>query len=112
MPHWYIYCPHEWEDVVAAGWKAGVSSEQITEHCCAIVRCCDLFIVGGDPKYSSGTQREMAVAEGAGIVIWQVWPLLRTERLMDSEKKILSAAWQMETEVLLGFAASAPYLRK
>ena len=96
---WYIYCPHEHEDVVSAGWKTAVSSDQILNLCCAVVLCCDIFIVGGDPKYSSGVRTEMTVAEKGGLVIWQAWPLLeRVEYLANHEEKILSAARQTEAD--------------
>jgi len=70
LPDMEIYCPHEHEDLFQIPHRKGdVTSAQIIEQCCAIIRLCDYLFICSNPTESEGVGLEMIHGTKYGVTI-------------------------------------------
>ncbi|MCP4569181.1 MAG: hypothetical protein GY841_16525 [FCB group bacterium] len=74
LPDWWIYCPHEHEDLYQAAWRHGnIVSDDVLSQCFDILSLTDYLFVAGDPEKSAGVRAEMRHAVKSGIPMMPLW---------------------------------------
>jgi hypothetical protein len=74
FPELDIYVPHKDEKLWEVGYETGnITAQDIIDHCLAIVRRSDLFIMASNPDESDGVKQEYAEAVKYGKAVVPVY---------------------------------------
>ena len=75
FPDAIIYLPHKYTYAIEPWRKGTITTEQILEQTCDVVRLCDaIFVCHKDP--SPGMLQEIEAAEAAGVAVVYYWEKL------------------------------------